>query len=665
MSKLFSFKFLFIFILVLFIPEENFAQKKENKIIALPKDTAAVNAVSAESFLLFKNINKVPFYYEKKKMDLIIKLDKEKDWPGLYKELDAYIRNFGIENFYKDTYWLWRYSTIAEHFGDLHKAKLLYKLVLKHHRDNVDIRKVALHYDSLILNEKERYVPLEYYYELVAFRSQVDTLIPPRGVLLNMGSSINSDLSDYGPTLHVNNNLMIFTSKRNQRSFGMEKVNNEDLFFSIKVDGEWQPAKELKGINSIYNEGSACLSRDGKTIYFSRCDAPDSYGNCDLFVANILTDSTWGNIKNLGHKINSRSWESHPSLSHSEDTLYFASDRIGGFGMSDIWFTYKDKDGNWSAAQNAGPTINTRNNEVSPFYHPYFNILFFSSNGHLLNFGEFDIFKSYYTKQGWTEPKNIGPLVNGEGSEFYFTIDAASKDLFYAKSKETDLLNMDLYSFPLPMEAQPKADTKFKGSLVDSLSGKPMKGIVSIIDMDQGIEVAPKYLREDGTFSFDLINKNNYLLIIQGDAFFRIKEMFFLDGDTEFHRKANPIKSKLKFESLEFANGKADILPGMYSDLDKIINFLVDNPDFKLKISGHTDSEGKEDKNHELSQKRADAIQGYLVHYGTIDPSRIEAKGYGSSKPLVKEETAQDKKINRRVEFEILKEENNELIEEY
>ncbi|MDQ3393233.1 MAG: OmpA family protein, partial [Bacteroidota bacterium] len=441
--------------------------------------------------------------------------------------------------------------------------------------------------------------------------------------------------------------------------------NNEDLFFSTRVDDEWLPAQALKGINSIYNEGSACLSRDGKTIYFSRCDAPDSYGNCDLFIGKMMADSTWGEIKNLGAKVNSRSWESHPSLSHTEDTLYFASDRIGGFGMSDIWYAIKDKNGHWSAAQNAGPTINTRNNEVSPFYHPYFHILYFSSNGHLLNFGEFDIFKSYFTRHGWTEPKNIGPLVNGPGSEFYFTIDSESKDLFYAKSKETDLMNMDLYSFPLPMEAQPTASTKFRGSLVDSLSGTPMKGIVSIIDMDQGIEVAPKYLRDNGTFEFDLINKNNYLLIIQGDAFFRIKEMFYLDGDTEFHRKAIPIKSKLKFESLEFANGKADILPAMYIDLDKMVNFLLDNPDFKLKISGHTDSDGREDKNHELSQKRADAIQNYLVHYGSIAPARIEAKGFGSSKPLVKEESPEDKKINRRVEFEIIKEDMDELTEEY
>ncbi|MDQ3395684.1 MAG: OmpA family protein, partial [Bacteroidota bacterium] len=213
-SKLIYFSFLFIALLVFLIPSYVIAQKKENKIVAFPLEPNIPEAATAESILAFRNMNKLPFYFDKKKMDKIMRLDKEKNWLKLYKELDLYIRNFGIENFYKDTYWLWRYTKLVEHFGDHQKAKLLYKLVLKHHRNNVDIRKVALHYDSLNSNEKELYVPLEYYYELVEFRSQVDTLKPPRGILLNMGPAINSLLSDYGPTLNVHNNIMIFSSKR-------------------------------------------------------------------------------------------------------------------------------------------------------------------------------------------------------------------------------------------------------------------------------------------------------------------------------------------------------------------------------------------------------------------------------------------------------------------
>ncbi len=145
-----------------------------------------------------------------------------------------------------------------------------------------------------------------------------------------------------------------------------------------------------------------------------------------------------------------------------------------------------------------------------PFYHPVHDVLYFSSNGQLYIFGEYDIYKTYRYKDTWTEPKNIGPLVNGIGSEFYFTIDSKSEHLFYARTATRDLEKMDLYSFPLPMEAKPGALTRVRGSLTDSLSGKPFSGIVSIIDMDDGVEVAPKYLKPDGSFEFDLINKAKF-----------------------------------------------------------------------------------------------------------------------------------------------------------
>jgi outer membrane protein OmpA-like peptidoglycan-associated protein len=128
------------------------------------------------------------------------------------------------------------------------------------------------------------------------------------------------------------------------------------------------------------------------------------------------------------------------------------------------------------------------------------------------------------------------------------------------------------------MEAQPEAVTQLKGSLKDP-QGKSVKGIVSVIDLDEGVEVAPKYIRDDGTFDFSLINKRNYLLIIQGDDFFRIEEIFFMDGEMEINKIAEPIESKIAFQSLEFENGKANILPEMHADLDKIANFLIDHPE--------------------------------------------------------------------------------------
>ncbi|MEQ8417272.1 MAG: OmpA family protein [Imperialibacter sp.] len=603
----------------------------------------------------FPNINKVADYVDKSKLERIQKLEANKEWEALYPALKSYVRNFGVQNFYKDTYLIWRLAKLTELFDGLEEAKPLYKMVLRHHHKDINLREIELYYDSLNKQEVDLYVPLDYYYELVEHRKAIDTLRPPRGVLLNMGGNVNSRNADYGPTLNINGDILLFTSQRNEIRRSLNTQNNEDLFIARKEGQYWQEAVALREINTKYNEGSATLSRDGKTLYFARCDAPECIGSCDIFVAKLQADSTWGNIQNLGAKVNSLSWDSHPALSHTEDTLFFASDRIGGFGLSDIYFSYKLKGGGWAPAQNLGPIVNTRSNEVSPFFHPRYNILYFSSNGQLYNFGEFDIYKSYQMGHIWGEPVNIGPLVNGRGSEFYFTIDAESKDLFYARSANRDLNMQDLYSFPLPMEAQPGSITKVKGSLTDSLTGKPFNGIVSIIDLDDGIEVAPRFLKPDGSFEFDLINNNNYLLVIQGDDFFRIEEMFYLNGPMELNRTTDPIASKVKFESIEFENGKSDLRTEMYGDLNKIVNFLYDNPDFKLRISGHTDSDGSPAFNLALSKSRAQNIRDYMVIFGGVDERRVEFEGYGSSQPIVEEKTEQDKTLNRRVEFEIFR----------
>ena len=610
---------------------------------------------SQSDIFIFPNINTTQYYFDRQKLDRIKKLIPAGDSEQAYEELKKYVKNFGPENFSRDNQLLWDLARLSQQLGPPGEAVLLYKLVLKHDRKTVDESLVKSEFDSLTKDEKDLYVPLQQYYELVAYRKEIDTLRPPQGVLLNMGEAINSEKEDYGPTIGNVDNILLFTSKRNRHVDPLNRNYNEDLFFTLKGDSLWGFAEEFKNINTPYNEGSACLSKDGKHLFFARCNSPDSYGNCDIFVAELKADSTWDNVRNLGPAINSTGWDSQPSLSHTGDTLFFASDRLGGFGFSDIYYATKNANGVWQKALNVGPIVNTRGFEVSPFFHHRHNVLYFSSNGQPLSFGDFDIFKSLKRNPGWDEPKNIGPLVNGSGSEYYFSIDSESSYLYYARSAKDDINNLDLYSFPVPMEAQPNAVAKLKGSLINSETKKPFTGIVSVIDLDKGVEVSPKFLRENGSFDFTLINKRNYLLVIQGDDFFRIEELFFMDGDREIHREADPLESKIAFETLEFENGKWDILPSMYDDLSKLANFMIDHPSFVLNISGHTDSQGKEDANLRLSQSRADAIKAYLIAEFKIDSEKIQAHGFGSSKPIVEEKTDADRKLNRRVEFEIRK----------
>ena len=644
-----------VFYLLLIAPLS--AQKPKNKFKkggVIQLDDSLTNYSQSDIFN-FPNVNRNRAFHDEKQLARIRQLELSSADEQAYTALRDYVRNFGIENFVANTQMIWQLARLSEKYGPPGESILLYKLVLKHHRQPGDRNQIRNEFDSLSQYQKDYYVPLDYYYELVEYRKEVDTLRPPQGVLLNIGEWVNSSKADYGPTIGHIDTVLLFTSKRNRNIHYTEQGFDEDLFYTVRSDGSWAEAREFATINTVYNEGSACISNDGKTLYFARCNSPDSQGNCDLFVSHLLSDGTWGNTRNLGPNVNTSSWDSHPSLSHNGDTLFFASDRLGGFGLSDIYYSVKDLNGVWQKAQNAGPIINTQGFEVSPFFHHRFNVLYFSSNGQPLNFGDFDIYKSYRQGNVWGEPRNVGPLVNGEGSEYYFTIDSESRELFYARSASDDINNLDIFSFPVPMEAQPEAVASLKGSLMNSETKEPMRGIVSIIDLDKGVEVAPKFLRPDGSFDFNLINKRNYLLVIQGDDFFRIEELFFMDGDMEIHKETEPIESKIAFQSLEFENDKADILPEMENDLNKVANFMIDHPDFDISISGHTDSQGNTDANLRLSQARADAIKAYLTYTFKIDPDRVEARGHGSALPIVEEKTDRDRRLNRRVEFEIIR----------
>jgi len=605
----------------------------------------------------FPNVNKIAFYEDKKALKAIQKAERRHRYAEARTLLTQYVGQFGIENFYRNTDLLWHLGQLMQRDSSRQElAKAYFRLALKHHR--TDIRRVQLYYDSLEEKAAILYVPLKMYYELVEYRKNISTFHPPKNVYTNMGAAVNSQFPDYGPTLGAGDSVLLFSSKRTQGKGVRTKV-NENLYVSHREgpDG-WSDAQPMPTpINSQYNEGSACFSHDGRTIFFARCECPTCHGNCDLYTASLGKDGKWGTPKSLGALVNSPGWDSQPTLSPKEDTLYFASDRLGGFGLSDIYYTVKGKNGQWGKALNMGPVVNTRESEVSPFFHPLYQVLYFSSRGQLLNFGDFDIYKTYRVRGRWQEPRNIGPLVNGKGSEYYFTIDSQSKNLYYARSEAQDMENLDLYSFPLPMEAQPLATTQVAGTLLDSVSNRPLKGMVSIIDLDNGIEVASKYLRADGSFDFELIEGSHYAMLIQSPDAFSVEKKFELKGDTVMTMLTNSIDYKLPliFKNIEFEANKSSISSVMQPTLDRITLFLVDHPTYRLNISGHTDGRGDPEVNEKLSQDRAEEIRRYIERKGKLAPNRIESFGYGSSKPLKDELTDADARINRRVEFRLVK----------
>lgn len=604
---------------------------------------------------LFSNKKASESPQSRKLLKALAQAEAEEDIRRIDSLLQAYVTQFSVYDF-RDTIalqLLWRWAQVREYLGDTLSSSHLYGLCLRNMHNAPSEIRVA--YRRLQERWRSEWVPLEYYKKIVRLRQKIDTLAPPKGVLLSLGPHINSPYPDYAPYMHPSGQVLIFTSRREQvlTALDPDQLRNEDLYYAQKdiVRGGFRPAEKFRDIiNSPYNEGSACLNSDGTLLIFARCDAPDGYGSCDLYESRYV-EGRWTAPRNLGPILNSKYWDSHPFLV-GDTILFFASNRPSGFGQSDIYMSQRLPDGRWSPPQNLGPLINTQGDEVTPYYYEPYQTLYFSSTGQPISYGGYDIYKSRWVGF-WEEPRNLGPLVNTDGDEYYFTIDGRGNKIYYARAGRRDPRNFDLYSFELPMEARPDAVTKLSGYLIDSLTGQPLVGIVIAIDLTQGTEITPVFANKYGYFEFMLVQNRQYQLMVLDTHLIRIPDTVALIDDQTYSLFLTTAELQRPYvlENLEFPTNSAEIPPESYARLDFIAGFLSKYPFVTLRVEGHTDATGDPAHNRKLSQQRAENIRNYLLQATGLPPDRIIAKGYGPDRPLLPNTTEENRARNRRVEF--------------
>ena len=268
-----------------------------------------------------------------------------------------------------------------------------------------------------------------------------------------LSDTVNCYAMQYFPVLTADQQELFFT----RRLAGVGD-DDEDLVVARKDPrGRWHnPVPISKNINSKFNEGTCTISADGRKLIFTSCTGRRGYGSCDLFESTKIGND-WSEPVNLGPNVNSFDWESQPSLSADGRTLYFVSDRKGGFGRRDIWFSTLDDKGIWTKAQNLGAPVNTQYEEYSPFIHVNGKTLYFASNG-LVGFGGFDIFYSEKTETGWTLPENVGAPINDHEDQFSLFITADGRKGYYSHEEMTPsgIPMGRLYEVQIPEEKQVK-----------------------------------------------------------------------------------------------------------------------------------------------------------------------------------------------------------------
>lgn len=511
----------------------------------------------------------------------------------------------------------------------------------------------------------------------------------------SVGNVINSTFPDFAPVISADEKVMIFTSRRIGSTGGlMDETGQyfEDIYISKKINGQWGTPQNIGvNINTDGHDASIALSADGSELFIYKDD-----GAGDIYFCKERPDGSWSKPLPIeGGAVNSRSsYENAAAVSPDGKTLFFASNREGGYGGLDLYMVKMNDKGFWGKPTNLGPVINTEEDDEGPFMDFDGITLYFSSRAHR-GMGGFDIFKTYYdsTKSEWTEPINMGYPINSADNDIYFVLSGDGAHGYYASAKDDGIGEKDIYMISMPpredkqaliekmkamhLDVQPVviADPvpvvdavllpiTIKGVIKDAETGLPINTPVQLTDAN-GELVAVVEGNDNGMYSFVVHNASatQYTLSAEKDGYGFVNKTFNVPGKTTISQE---ITQNLALKKLAVGNifvlrniyfdfDKAILKPASNKELNNLLDLLQKNPAMQIEISGHTDSKGSDEYNQVLSKRRAQAVVNWLVSKG-ISKDRLTYEGYGESRPLASNDDEEEgRELNRRTEFKIIK----------
>jgi len=493
--------------------------------------------------------------------------------------------------------------------------------------------------------------------------------------ITNLGTNINSEFDDYAPVVNADETEMYFTTRRRDgnlnENVGDDNRPFEDIFVSKKNGEKWETSNNIGiPVNTKFNDADIALSPSGKILFLYK----DGVGGGDIFFSERQPDGKWSKPSPLPGAVNSSFYESSITITKDETTIFFASERPGGLGGLDIYYSVKDKKGLWTIAKNAGPSINTEYDEDAPFIDHDGKTLYFSSKGRK-GMGGFDIFKATLLnldKKEWSEPENVGYPINTPDDDVFITGTATPNRFYYSSVRADGSGYSDIY---LISDAPKTPDTTKN---VTARKGvQPLMLMLTVVDAEtkEPLEVSVHMRGKDnssvasattgpGKYEFAIMStaSKEYLLSIELDGYIfeniKIPLGGASDQPTTVERtvamRKLAIGATTAMRNIFFDIGKAKLKEESFEELNMLVTLMNHTQTLQVEIGGHTDSTGNDDFNKKLSQQRADAVRVYLISQG-INGRRVKSVGYGEEQPLVSNDDEDEgREFNRRVEFKII-----------
>ncbi|GAB3046094.1 OmpA family protein [Spirosoma pulveris] len=486
----------------------------------------------------------------------------------------------------------------------------------------------------------------------------------------NLGKTVNSSGQEVAPVISPDGRTLYFTRNFNKANIGAS--DRQDVWYSTLESGVggnssgWSEAVNIGSpINNTGDNAISGMATDGRTAYLINVYRPD--GGMSFGISkSIRTKTGWSqpvecritNNYNL-HEKNQLEF----CVSPDGHAIILAVQRKDTKGDRDLYISFQKADNTWQEPVSLGNVINTADFESSPFLAADSRTLYFTSGGHP-GYGNGDIFVSRRLDDSWnnwSEPENLGPAINTNEWDGYFTI-PASGDYAYLSSRSGSLGEDDIFRLKLYPAIKPDPVAIISGLVLDSKTKKPIASeIVSTLFGDQKPLVKVDFSPETGEYKLILPTQKTYVLTASKEGYFPTVETLDLSKDKRFRDiKKNLYLAKIEagqtitMREVLFQQSQFNLLPGADVELDKMVDMMEKHPTMQLLIEGHTDNQGDWEPNMKLAEDRVRVVKEYLLKKG-INAGRIQTKAWGPSKPIASNETEEKRKLNRRVEFTILK----------
>lgn len=478
--------------------------------------------------------------------------------------------------------------------------------------------------------------------------------------------SLNSSISEQFLSISRDGNTLFYSRENHRMNTGGVK-DEGDIWTSTLEDTIWSNPINIQHINDNNFTSPIGFTASGQYFLYNRVRFEKGIYIGEIWAANPSFEST--------QKLDISAFRNYSpvqsgSISQDGKYLLVSIETNIGYGVDDLYVCTLQDDGSWSRPRNLGYSINTAFQEVTPFLAGDNKTLIFATNGREGK-GSFDLYvttRQDDTWRNWSTPVNLQEI-NTPGSETSFVFRAGQDYAYFISTQNSDGYGdikririteeieevVEDTIIEMVVEKKPVPAVNFK--VVNARTGDHIDTRISLIN-EEGDTL--NYIKTDSLFLLESEDRLPYRVEFRSQGF--LKDFFVIEpsfyhpvGDTVISIALEPLQTgnTIVLKNVLFYRGTANFVEGSERELDLIVEMLDENPEVKILLKGHTDNRGDESLNLQLSEERARAVANYLTSK-EIASNRIDSKGFGGSEPVASNLYEETRRLNRRVEFEVV-----------